>query len=59
MRPPLRQTYTYVEMPVTQSTYDEIAAILREAKYDNAFDKDGTIDLHGLALVVKENSDVD
>jgi hypothetical protein len=46
----LRTTYTYVEMELSDSAYNEIASKLRAAGYDHAFDKDGTIDMHGLAV---------
>jgi hypothetical protein len=43
-------TYTYAILEVSPPTYDEIAAKLREAGYDHAFNAEGEIDLHGLAL---------
>jgi len=46
----LRTTYTYVELEVSAAAYDEIAGKLRAAGYDHAF-HDGTIDMHGLALI--------
>ena len=44
-------TYSYVILEVSPSTYNEIAAKLHEAGYDHAFNDEGEIDLHGLALV--------
>ncbi len=43
-------SYTYVLLTVSPRCYEEIADKLRVAGYDQAFDDDGTIDLHGLAL---------
>ena len=47
----LRQTHTYVTLEVSEMTYAEIAEKLRVAGYDHAFDRNGEIDMHGLALV--------
>jgi hypothetical protein len=47
----LRQTHTYVTLEVSEMTYAEIAGKLRIAGYDHAFDCNGEIDMHGLALV--------
>lgn len=44
-------THTYVELEVSAAVYDEVAKKLRDAKYDHCFQKDGAIDMHGLALV--------
>lgn len=46
----MRSTHTYVEMELSQDAYDEIAKNMRETGYDHAFGKDGTIDMHGLAV---------
>jgi hypothetical protein len=51
VRPPLRTTYTYVELEISPQAYDEIADKLRAADYGHCFGEDGTIDMHGLALV--------
>jgi hypothetical protein len=45
-------SHTYVELGVSKPAYDEIAAKLRAASYDHAFMENGTIDLHGLGLVL-------
>jgi len=46
-----RTTHTYALFEVSRATFDEIAAKLREADYDHAFDADGTtIDMHGIGL---------
>jgi len=50
----MRSTHTYVTLPVSRTTYDEIAEKLRAAGYDHAFDADGLIDMHGIALEVEE-----
>lgn len=51
-----RTTHTYAFLEVKPATFEEIAAKLRSAGYDHAFDADAQhgelIDLHGLALVV-------
>lgn len=46
----MRTTHTYATLEVSAATYDEIAAKLKEAGYDHAFD-DGAIDMHGIGLV--------
>jgi hypothetical protein len=44
-------THTYAVLDVTPMAFAEIAAALRKADYDHAFQDDGTvIDLHGLAI---------
>lgn len=47
----ITQTHTYVTLEVTETTYREIAQKLREAGYHHAFNAEGEIDMHGLALV--------
>jgi hypothetical protein len=44
-------THTYVTLTVSTTAYDEIAFLLRTAGYSHAFNEDGEIDMHGLALV--------
>lgn len=43
-------TYTFATLDISQVAYDEIAAKLRAAGYDQAFLEDGQIDMHGIAL---------
>ncbi len=43
-------SHTYVLCEVSRAAYDEIAAKLRAAGYDHAFDGE-CIDMHGIALV--------
>lgn len=56
----LRTTHTYAELPVSKATFDEIAAKLKTAGYDHAFDSlsyegvGGTIDMHGIGLTIEE-----
>ena len=45
-------TYTFVELPVSQRTYDEIKAKLKDTDYGPQIQPDGAIDMHGLALTV-------
>ena len=50
---PLRSTYTYAILEVSDSAYKEIAKLLRDAGYHGSFQKeDGEecIDMHGIAL---------
>lgn len=47
-----RQTHTHANLEVSQAVYDEIAGKLRAAGYDDAFGRNGEIDMHGIALVV-------
>lgn len=47
----MRQTHTYVTLELSDAAYDEIARKLREASYDHAFNAEGEIDMHGLAVV--------
>ena len=53
----LRQTYAYVTLEVSEITYAEIAGKLRIAGYDHAFNSDGEIDMHGLALAKAKPSE--
>lgn len=46
----IRQTHTYAELEVSAPVYDEIANLLRTARYDHAF-IENAIDMHGIALV--------
>lgn len=46
----MRSTYTYAKLPLSQAAYDEIATKLRNAGYDHAFMKNGTIDMHGIGV---------
>jgi len=46
-------THTYVTLPVSRATYDEVTKLLRAAEYDHCFE-DGEIDMHGLALVLAD-----
>lgn len=46
-----RTTHTYALLPVSAGAYDEIAAKLRAADYGHCFNRDGEIDMKGLALV--------
>jgi hypothetical protein len=50
----MRTTYTYVTMEISQAAYDEIHSKMKAADYGHAIDKDGTIDMHGLALIRSE-----
>lgn len=43
-------TYTYALLPLSRAAYDEIAAKLRAAGYDQAFHEDDIIDMHGIAV---------
>ena len=52
-------THTYAIMEVSASTYQEIRKILEEAGYQLAFEDDGVIDLHGLALKKNETEEPD
>jgi len=56
----VRSTYTYVVLPVSRETYDEIFHALQEACYDHAIHNDNgrvVIDMHGIALARKDLSD--
>lgn len=60
---PLRQTHTYVILPLSPAAYREIRAKLREAGYDHAFQDMGTpdevIDMHGIAVQREPDEDED
>lgn len=47
----IRSTYTYVTMELSAAAYDEIAQKMREADYGHAFNEDGEIDMHGIAVI--------
>jgi hypothetical protein len=51
MKMPIRQTHTFVELPVSCEAYEEIAVKLKAADYGHVFMPDGQIDMHGIALV--------
>lgn len=55
----LRTTRTNAVLEVSSTTYEEIATKLREAGYDHAFDRDGHIDMHGIALAKEKVEVVD
>jgi len=44
-------THTYALLEVSPAVYDEIAAKLREAGYEQAFGDNGELDMHGIAIV--------
>lgn len=46
----IRQTHTYVELEVSQKTYDEIKAVLKAADYHHLFMEDDCIDMQGIAI---------
>lgn len=43
-------THTYALLEVSAVAYEEVATKLRAAGYDHAFNADGEIDMHGIAL---------
>jgi hypothetical protein len=47
-------TCTYALMELSRAAYDEIAAKMREAGYDQAFGADGEIDMRGIAVTHAE-----
>lgn len=46
----IRSTYTVAELEISAGAYDEIAGLLRAAKYDHAFMPSGMVDMHGIGL---------
>jgi hypothetical protein len=42
-------------MELSQAAYDEILAKMKAADYGHAIEKDGTIDMHGLAVTRSED----
>jgi hypothetical protein len=44
-------SYTYALLEVSAGTYQEIARKLKKAGYDHAFNADGAIDMHGIAVM--------
>ena len=47
----MRKTHTFVEMAVSASTYLEVLKKLEDADYRHAILEDGSLDMHGIALV--------
>lgn len=47
----LRQTHTFVTLPLTQRAYNEIKRKLKIAKYEHCFLEDGAIDMQGIAVI--------
>jgi hypothetical protein len=52
----LRQTHTYAELEVSYEAWQEIAGKLHEAGYGQVFVAAGTMDMHGIALVLEASS---
>jgi hypothetical protein len=50
-------SHTYVLFEVSPAVYEEIERRLREAGYEHAFNDQGEIDMHGIALVKGLNLD--
>lgn len=51
----LNLTHTYVNLPVSTSTFDEIYRLLQQAGYTHAIEgTGGAIDMHGIALIKQE-----
>lgn len=46
----MRQTHTYVVLEISDAAYREISAKLKDAGYGHAFNKNGEIDMHGIAV---------
>jgi hypothetical protein len=46
-------THTYVILELSSSAHDEIAYKLRAAGYDHAFNDNGEIDMHGIAVALE------
>lgn len=53
----LRNTYTIATLELSRTAYEEIAAKLREAGYDHAFDG-GLIDMTGIGVLPSKTEDV-
>jgi hypothetical protein len=52
-------THTHANLEVSDATYSEIRRLLKAAGYDHAFGPDGTIDMHGIALVREPRTKVE
>ena len=46
-------TYTYAILEISPAAYREIREKLEAAGYQHAFEPDGAIDMHGIALAEK------
>jgi len=44
-------THTYAVLAVSKEAYDEIRKKLLQAGYEHAINRDGEIDMHGIALL--------
>jgi len=51
-------THTYVELEVSATTFNEVWKALSEAGYQHAFMNELTIDMQGIALVLKIPDDL-
>jgi hypothetical protein len=49
-------THIYALLPISPAAYEEISQKLRAAGYAEAFDGDGVIDMHGLAVVIEQDA---
>lgn len=54
----LRSTHTYVELQLSQASYDEIRRKLEAADYKHCFMPDGTIDMHGIGVTRSAEPDM-
>ncbi len=50
----LKATHTYAIMEVSPETYDEVQKLLIDAGYAHAINDEGELDMHGVALQVKQ-----
>ena len=48
-------THTYAIMKVSRSTYDEVYKKLKAAGYSDQIDRDGNLDMHGIALAEEDD----
>lgn len=53
----MRATHTFAELEVSDSTWSEIAQLLREAGYGHVF-VDNKIEMNGIALVARKEPNV-
>lgn len=55
----LTSTHTFALLEVSQSTYDEIAAKLKDAGYEHVFIDEGeyiALDMHGIGIIPSEET---
>lgn len=52
----MEKSYTYVTMALSPEAYQEIRGKMLAAGYQHAIDRDGAVDMHGIAVIEDEHA---